>query len=201
MMRTAGIRKRLQKQGIILGTVIISMWLIEIIDSLFFKGALDGYGIQPRTFGGLQAVLIAPWLHASFGHLIANTLPFLVLGWFVILRRTSDFYVVAVIAALVSGLGIWLFGGDHTVHIGASGVIFGFLGYLLARGFFERSRSAIGLAVVALFLYGGMLWGILPSQDGISWQGHLFGFLGGWLVAYFIVRRPQQRLNSLAKRQ
>jgi membrane associated rhomboid family serine protease len=87
---------------------------------------------------------------------------------------------------LVSGLGIWLFGGANTVHLGASGVIFGLLGALLARAYFERSWVALGLAVVAAFLYGGMLWGLLPGMPGVSWLGHFFGFFGGVLAAWMM---------------
>ena len=101
------------------------------------------------------------------------------------LRSTSDFFVVAAVSAVTSGLGAWLLGGPRTVHVGISGVIFGFLGYLLTRGIYERRLGSILLALIALLLYGGALWGVLPLRAGVSWQGHLFGFLGGWLVAYF----------------
>jgi membrane associated rhomboid family serine protease len=99
------------------------------------------------------------------------------------LRRTRDFVVVALVSALVSGLGIWLFGGGRTIHLGASGVIFGLLGALLARAYFERSWVALGLAIVAALLYGGMLWGVLPGAPGVSWLGHFFGFVGGIMAA------------------
>jgi membrane associated rhomboid family serine protease len=135
----------------------------------------------------LGQIFIAPWLHVGFGHLTANTVPLIVLGWLVMLRRTRDFVVVALISALVSGLGIWLFGGSRTIHLGASGVIFGLLGALLARAYFERSWAALALALVAGFLYGGMLWGVLPGTPGVSWLGHFFGFAGGVLAARLLV--------------
>jgi membrane associated rhomboid family serine protease len=119
----------------------------------------------------------------GFGHLAANTVPLIVLGWLVMLRRTRDFIVVTLVSVLVSGLGIWLFGGANTIHLGASGVIFGLLGALLARAYFERSWVALGLAIVAGLLYGGMLWGVLPGAPGVSWLGHFFGFVGGVLAA------------------
>lgn len=191
MARTVSLRRRLLQQGIVLGAIVGFLWLAEIVDALLLRGALDGFGIQPRTLTGLPAVFIAPLLHAGFGHLLANTIPLVVLGWLVMWRRTSDLFVVGLAAAIGSGLGVWLFGGSNTIHLGISGVIFGLLGYLLARGYYERSAIAIGLALIALFLYGGMLWGVLPLQQGVSWQGHLFGFVGGAVAAYVMVgRRP-----------
>jgi membrane associated rhomboid family serine protease len=184
LARTVNLRRKLLRQGIILGTIVGFLWLLEIVDALLLQGALDGFGIAPRSLLGLPAVLLAPLLHAGFGHLLANTIPFIVLGWLVMWRRTRDLFVVALAAGIAGGLGVWLFGGANTIHLGISGVIFGFLGYLLARGYYERSMGAIGLAVVAFFLYGGILWGVLPLQQGVSWQGHLFGFVGGVVAAY-----------------
>jgi len=188
MMRTQGVRRHLLRHALILGALVAVLWGVELFDWLALRGALDGMGIQPRTLSGLQAIVVAPWLHAGFGHLLANTIPLVVLGWFVMLRRTSDFFIVLLATLLVSGMGIWLFGGAATIHLGISGVVFGLFGYLLARGYYERSLVAITLAVVAFLIYGGMVWGMLPLQHGVSWQGHLFGFVGGVLVAYLQVR-------------
>ncbi|MFO7633030.1 MAG: rhomboid family intramembrane serine protease [Caldilinea sp.] len=189
LVRTQGVRRHLLRHALILGVTVAVLWIIELFDWLVLRGALDGLGIQPRTLGGLQAIVVAPWLHAGFGHLFANTIPLVVLGWFVMLRRTTDFFIVAIASLLVSGLGIWLFGGASSIHLGISGVIFGFFGYLLARGYYERSVVAIVMAFAAFLIYGGMIWGMLPLQQGISWQGHLFGFVGGVLAAYWQVRR------------
>lgn len=189
--RTHGVRRHLARHALILGALIATLWIIELFDWLVLRGALDGWGIQPRTLGGLQAIVVAPWLHAGFGHLLANTIPLMVLGWFVMLRSTQDFLIVMLASLLASGLGIWIFGGDSTIHLGVSGVVFGLFGYLLARGYYERSMVAIGMAVAAFFIYGGMVWGMLPLQNGVSWQGHLFGFVGGAVVAYLQVRTNQ----------
>lgn len=193
LLRTEKVRRRLLRHAAILGGVVATLWIVELLDWLWLRGALDGFGIQPRTWSGLQAIVIAPWLHAGFGHLLANTIPFVVLGWFVMVRRTTDFFIVTLASLLASGAGIWLFGGASSIHLGASGVVFGFLGYLLARGYYERSVVAVAMAALAFFLYGGMLWGMLPLQQGISWQGHLFGFVGGVLVAYGQAR-PKREL-------
>ncbi|NEO02697.1 MAG: rhomboid family intramembrane serine protease, partial [Moorea sp. SIO3I7] len=138
---------------------------------------------------GLRGILFAPFLHGGFSHLISNTIPFLVLGWFVMLQETSDFFVVTSITMVVGGLGVWLLGAPNSVHIGASVLIFGYLGFLLFRGFFERNLPSIFLSILVGFLYGGLVWGVLPSQPHVSWQGHLFGFIGGILAARLLARR------------
>jgi membrane associated rhomboid family serine protease len=180
--------RRLRRQAAILGTFVALMWALEIVDTLLLGGALDGLGIQPRTVTGLRGIPLMPLLHNGLGHLLANTVPFLVLGWLVMLRHRGEFFVVSAVVILVSGLGVWLFGGGRTVHIGASGLVFGYFGYLLLRAYFERSLLAILLAAVVILFYGGFVWGIVPLRMGISWQAHFFGFLGGVLAAYVITR-------------
>jgi membrane associated rhomboid family serine protease len=173
----------------VLAGLVGLMWLEEVADLLIFQGALDAEGIRPRTEMGLWGILLAPFLHAGFAHLLANTVPLLVLGWLVLLRGLRDFLWVTAVAALVGGLGVWLVGGPNTVHIGASGLVFGYLGYLLLRGYRERSLSAILVAVVAGVLYGSALWGLLPVRRGVSWESHLFGFAGGAAAASVHRRR------------
>jgi membrane associated rhomboid family serine protease len=124
--------------------------------------------------------------------LIANTIPFFILGWFVMLQETSDFFVVTAITMLVSGLGVWLF-GSAGLHVGASGLIFGYLGFLLLRGYFERNFPSILLSIIVGVLYGGAIWGVLPTQPGVSWEGHLFGFIGGILAARLLARRKKMK--------
>jgi membrane associated rhomboid family serine protease len=150
------------------------MWGVECLNYVV-NGSLDQYGIVPRTVPGLRGLLFAPFLHANFPHLIANTVPFVTLGWFVMLRRTSDFLWVSAMAMLVGGLGTWLIAPGNTVHVGASGVIFGYLGFLVARGYFERSLVSVLLSIAVGVVYGGLIWGVLPGQISISWQGHLSG--------------------------
>lgn len=167
----------------ILGGLVVLLWAIELVNWVIFRGQLVEFGIFPRTLVGLRGIVFAPFLHAGFGHLLSNTLPLLGLGWLVMLRRTADFWAVSIITMLVSGLGVWLLGGANTLHVGASGVIFGYLGYLLMRGYFERSVLSIGFSLVVVMLYGGLLWGVFPTAIGISWQGHLFGLIGGGVAA------------------
>ncbi|MGJ3247862.1 MAG: rhomboid family intramembrane serine protease [Elainellaceae cyanobacterium] len=175
---------------ILIGFISI-LWILELTDTLLLKGALNRYGIRPRKIKGLWGILWAPLLHGNLRHLSTNTVPLLVLGWFVMVRSVLDFIVVTVIVWLVSGIGAWMFGGPRSNHIGASGLVFGYLGFLLFRGYFERSFLAIALAVIAGVLYGGAIWGVLPIRRGRSWQGHLFGLIGGAFAARFLPQISQ----------
>ncbi len=173
---------------IILGFVAI-LWVAELADQLLFFNRLNQYGIIPRTQDGLRGILFAPFLHGDLAHLMANTIPLITLGWFVMLQETSDFFLVSGVTMLVGGLGVWLFGAPNSVHIGASILIFGYLGFLLLRGVFQVNLPSILLSLVVGALYGGLVWGVLPSQPGISWEGHLFGFIGGVVAAYLVGKR------------
>jgi len=180
----------------ILAVCVVLMWGVEIVDLVVFRGRLDLLGVRPRNLQGLWGIPLMPLLHSGWGHLMANTLPFATLGWLVMVRRIRDFFVVTAIATLVGGLGVWLLGGHNTVHIGASGVVFGYLGYLLLRGYFERSLMASAIAIAVALAYGGLLWGVLPGQRGVSWEGHLFGFIGGGIAAYLLADRPSKPQHS-----
>jgi membrane associated rhomboid family serine protease len=179
--RAAGFR------AAILFACVVLAWSVELVDRVAYGGSLERYGIHPRDVASLWGILATPLLHAGWVHLAANTVPFVVLGWLVMLRKISDFPVVTALAILVGGLGVWVFGAANSIHVGASGLIFGYLGYLLARGYFERSVWAVLLGVIALVMYGGVLLGVLPGQPGISWEGHLFGFVGGVAAARLLV--------------
>jgi membrane associated rhomboid family serine protease len=162
--------------------MLAAMWAVEIID-LIPGVDLDRWGIQPRTWRGLVGIPLAPFLHANLPHLIANMIPFLVLGAIIAIGDAARFVEVTLTVALVSGLGTWLFGVSGTIHIGASGLVFGYLAYLVARGFFAgKPLWILGGVVVAIF-YSGILWGLLP-RPGVSFTGHLFGAIGGLLAAY-----------------
>jgi membrane associated rhomboid family serine protease len=189
MSQEKGFAREIKTQLLTLGGLVALMWAIEIVDHIPSLN-LDIYGIIPRNPIGLRGILFAPFLHGNFPHLVANTVPFLTLGWLVMWRRTLDFWIVSAIAAVIGGLGTWLIGPSNSVHVGASGVIFGYLGFLLSRGYFERNFSSMALSVAVGVLYGGLLWGVLPQQQGISWQGHLFGFIGG-VVAARLLAEPR----------
>ncbi|MGC9503185.1 rhomboid family intramembrane serine protease [Baaleninema sp.] len=186
---TKAIARELKLHAVILGGFVAVMWVEEILDQFVFGGQLNAFGIYPREPDTLRGILFMPFLHGNFTHLISNTVPFLILGWLVMVRGIRDFFIVTAAAMLLGGVGVWLFGAPG-IHIGASGVVFGYLGFLLLRGLFERSFQSIALSLMVGFFYGGLVGGILPGQPGISWEGHLFGFLGGILAAKYISRRP-----------
>ena len=193
-LMSQGSRQEIKTQAIILATFVAIFWLLEILDQFVFRGSLDIFGIIPHQVIGLRGILFAPFLHGDFSHLIANTVPFLILGWLVMLQETSDFFVVTGLTMLVGGLGVWLFAAPGSIHIGASILIFGYLGFLLLRGYFQRNIPSILLSILVFLLYGGTIWGVLPSRPGISWQGHLFGFLGGVLAAKLIATEKKHYL-------
>ncbi len=173
----------LKAQVKILATVVSIFWIVFILNEVVFGRRLNAFGIAPHHLVGLRGILFAPFLHGGFYHIVANTVPFVILGWMVMLRNTKDFYFVSFMSALVGGLGTWLIGRPDSVHIGASGVIFGYFGYLLFRGYFEKSFVAIAISIAIAIGYGGMIWGVLPTRSYISWEGHLFGFIGGIMAA------------------
>lgn len=187
-----GIKRELRTHALVLGGLAATMWGVEIVDAFVFGGGLDGFGIHPRQVDGLAGIPLAPFLHGGFQHLAGNTLPFLLFGWLILLHGVRDFVVVTLLGILVAGLGTWLIGAPG-VHIGASGVVFGYFGFLLLRGWFRRSVGSILLSLLLGIAYGGLLFGVLPGQAGISWEGHLFGFLGGALAAKLLAGRDRRR--------
>jgi membrane associated rhomboid family serine protease len=166
-----------------------ALWAIELVD-LVLGGALDGLGIAPHTLNGLLRIPLAPFLHAGITHLAMNTVPFIVLGLLTMTRSRKDFWVVTAATALTSGLGAWVFGASGSIHLGASGVIFGYLGFLMFRGLFERRLAPALLSLGVTWLFGSMLYLAIPFVTvGVSWQAHLFGFLGGVLVSRILGRQ------------
>jgi membrane associated rhomboid family serine protease len=169
------------------------LYVVEAFDVVSGHVLDREYGILPLEADGLDGVLFAPLLHANWAHLIANTVPFLVLGFLAMAGGLRQFLVVTATIWLLGGLGVWLTGGyEAGYHIGASGVIFGWLVFLLTRGFFARSGLQILLAVGLFFVWGGILFGVLPGQPGISWQSHLFGALAGLLAARLAARADRR---------
>jgi membrane associated rhomboid family serine protease len=168
------------------------LWVLELVDATM-HGRLDAYGIRPRTVSGLEGIPMAPLLHAGFQHLISNSFVFAVLGVIAYVSVTLGRFVALIAITVVSsGLGAWAFGASNTVVIGASGVIFGLLGFLLFRGVAERSAGAITVSIMMLVIYGSTISGVLPGVPSVSWQAHLFGFIGGALAAFWL-RSPRPR--------
>ncbi|QIK71050.1 rhomboid family intramembrane serine protease [Propioniciclava coleopterorum] len=171
-----------------IGSWLALLWLLEGVDAVT-GGALDTFGVSPRDVTELPQILSAPFLHFGFNHLIANSVPFLVLGVLVRMTGRRDFWVATLCSIVVSGLVAWLVSAPYTVTAGASGLIFGWLGFLLVRGLFARNWVQILVSAAVFGFFGGMLWGVFPTMPGVSWQAHLGGVLGGVLAAWWLTRR------------
>jgi membrane associated rhomboid family serine protease len=168
------------------------MWLVWLLDAVTpGPGSAAGIGIVPRTTMGLRGIPAAPFIHAGFDHLLANSIPLVILGSLIVIGGTTDLLFVVLVSGLVGGLGTWLFGSGGGQHVGASGLVFGFIGYLLFRVAFDRRIVPALITLVVTVLYGGMLMSSLLPQPAISWSGHFFGFLGGVAAARMRRRRAE----------
>jgi membrane associated rhomboid family serine protease len=196
--------------GVTIVTFVALMWVIELFDSLS-NHRLDDNGIRPLESDGLLGILVAPLLHSNWDHLIANTIPALILGFLMTLAGLSRFIFATVIIWILGGFGTWLIGnvGTHcpyvgvqceTNHIGASGLIFGWLAFLIVFGFFTRKVWEIVVGVIVLFVYGSVLLGVLPGTPGVSWQGHLSGAIAGVIAAY-LLSGPERKAREQRKRK
>ncbi|HAT1132149.1 TPA: rhomboid family intramembrane serine protease [Corynebacterium striatum] len=165
---------------------LVVEWLVQITNFLIFGGALSNYGIRPLDFNGIWGIFTAPLLHANFEHLIGNSVPGAIFCFLIGLSGRKAWWEVTIITVLVAGIGTWLLGGPGTSHIGASSLVYGWLAYLIVRGLFNRSFSQTALGVVLGFAYSGLVWGVLPVYEGVSWQGHLFGAIGGVIAGMII---------------
>ncbi|MVZ99140.1 rhomboid family intramembrane serine protease [Actinomadura sp. LD22] len=171
--------------AVLIGSVTVLMWVLEGVDALD-NGALDQFGIQPHDVDDLPDIFTAPFMHAGFPHLMANTIPFVILGFIAAARGIAKFLAASLIIIVVGGLGVWFLSSANT--LGSSILIFGFFGYLVGRGIFERRVLDVVIAVLVVAVYGTMLVGVVPNDPTISWQGHLFGLIGGVLGAWFLRR-------------
>ncbi|MFH9608248.1 rhomboid family intramembrane serine protease [Streptomyces sp. NPDC017448] len=176
--------------GLLMAGWVALLWVLEGIDTATGH-ALDTYGITPRETAELRDVVPAAFLHSGWEHVASNSVPLLVLGFLAALAGLRRFAAVVLTVILVSGLGVWLTAPRNTVTLGASGVVFGLLGYLLVRGFVDRRPRDVLVGVGVAVVYGSLLWGVLPTESGVSWQGHLFGLVGG-VAAAFLFRRPRR---------
>ncbi|MET8653627.1 MULTISPECIES: rhomboid family intramembrane serine protease [Nocardia] len=170
--------------ALICGFVVL-LYAIEGVDQIG-GGDLDAAGIEPREVDGLSGIVWAPVLHGGWDHLMSNTLPLLIMGFLVLLSGVLRGLAATGIIWLVAGVGTWLTGADNSVHIGASSLVFGWLTYLICRGWFAGNVRHILIGIGVLFVYGSLLWGVLPGPPGISWQGHLFGAMGGVFAGWVL---------------
>ena len=169
------------RAGVLLG-FLAAIWAVSLYGLYADDRLVRALALLPRRADGLPGILTAPLVHASLAHLLANTAPLVILGGMVAIRGAAYYLATTLAIAVCGGLGLWLIGRD-AAHIGASGVIFGYFGFLVARGWYERRVGSIAAAVLVAAVYGGMLGGVLPRADGVSWEGHLCGLLAGALWA------------------
>lgn len=180
------------------GALIALMWLLIIAD-IVLPARLIGLGITPRSLEGLfPGMIAAPFLHAGSLHLLSNMVPLAIMGTVAALRDWRGMWTALAFSLVVSGLGVWLLSPTGSVTVGASGIVFGLFGYLLARGIFIRRIGDILIAVLLVLVYGSILWGVLPMQPHISWQAHLFGFIGGILAAFVTAKAARRAASPVA---
>jgi membrane associated rhomboid family serine protease len=186
-------RGQTQLEGLILlGGIVTLMWALEAINSLDSNHLADSDGIFARNIGHIWAIFTAPFLHFSWQHLIANTIPFVFMGLIIALQGAKRLLVVTAIVIVVGGLGTWLIAPSGTDTAGASGVVFGYATYLLARGFFNRSTLELLTGLIVGVVWGGALLSSIVPHTGVSWQGHVCGAIGG-VVAAYVLRRDRSR--------
>ena len=180
--------------GLVAGALAI-MWVVEILSVGF--DSIDNNGILPRMLDGLDGILWSPFLHSGFPLLISNTIPFAILSGLVLIRGAKRWLPASAIIIGLGGLLVWAFAiGSNENHIGASGWVFGLFGFLVLSAFFERKPLSIGIGLITLFLYGGtILFGVIP-RDGISWEGHLFGFIAGVVAARVLSKRGVKSIET-----
>ena len=172
----------------VVGLVAI-MWIVGAVN-IVLDYRLSEFGIVPRNIDGLRGIPLMPFLHVDFNHLVVNTLPVALLGTMVAIKGRGIFLMVTAFIVFVGGFALWV-AGREAIHVGASGLIFGYVGYLIARAWYVRSIGAVLAAIVVIVLYGGALLGALPTTSGVSWEGHLTGLLAGGLAAR--VSKPGRR--------
>jgi membrane associated rhomboid family serine protease len=177
--------------GAFVMTVLLlgACWAVEIVNYADDGSLSNRYGIQAHDGDAIWHIFTAPFLHANIDHIMANSVPLAIFGFLAALRGVARFIAVSLIILVASGLGVWFLSAPGTVTVGASGLIFGYFGYLIARGFVEHRVFDIVVALVIAVLYGTMIFGALPGQPGISWQAHLFGLIGGILAAWIARQR------------
>lgn len=180
--------------------LVVAMWIVQFADAVL-PGSFTGFGLRSWDVAGLGGIVLGPLLHASWAHLLANSVPLLVLGCLVAVEGTRRFWAVTAVVAVVGGIGTWVVNAPGTLTVGASGLVFGYFGYVVMRVFAPGRvahrilYAAIGLIVIAV--YGGsMLAGVVGVADGVSWQAHLFGAIGG-AIAALAGRRPRADRGAL----
>ena len=194
------LRDSLVSRVSVLAIILAIMWFVRLLDSFTPAGfSAAGYGIVPRSFDGLSGIAAAPFIHSSWPHLIANTIPFAILGSFILLSGVREFLFVFFVSGLIAGAGTWLFGAPHTMHVGASGIVLGFMGFLLFRSAFDRKVTSAVITIAVAVLYASALAASLVPSEDVSWTNHFFGLIGGIIAAR--LRYPARAPNVVQFRR
>jgi membrane associated rhomboid family serine protease len=176
--------EKMARTAVTMGLFVLALWIIYFIDTVLLHSRLKTrFGIRPRSGFSLGSILFSPFLHVNRQHLAANSVPFFVLGSLVMVQGQTTFWLATAVIIPIAGLGIWFFGRPNTVHMGASGLILGYFGFILASVLFSPDLVAIVLAIIVAALYIGLITQIVPLKKGVSTTGHLFGFIGGVVAA------------------
>ncbi len=177
-------KQKILNAFILPGTFVLLMWIVKLLEVIFNLN-FTTFGIYPRSFANLPGILFSPLIHAGFSHLFSNTIPMIFLGWGVVFFYKNASIKVFISIYFFTGILVWLFARE-AYHIGASGIIYGLVTFLFFSGIIRRDNRSIALALVVTFLYGSLIWGVLPVNNGISWESHLFGALVGIVLAFLL---------------
>ncbi|RYD71904.1 MAG: rhomboid family intramembrane serine protease [Verrucomicrobiaceae bacterium] len=177
-----------RKQLVQIGILLLAMYVIHLLSVATGGWALQ-FGIVPRTLEGVRGIVFSPFLHGSWSHLIANTAPLAVMLTLLAISRRQSLWTITVTIWLLTGVAVWLVGRPGSVQVGASGIIFGLAAFLVATAWLTRHLGSALIALVVIFLYGSIIWGVLPGKRGVSWEGHLCGMISGIVVANLAVKR------------
>lgn len=194
-------RSRVRSAALTAAGFVAVIWLIQFVHAAIGAVVVNTFGLRPNDVGSLPDIVTSPFVHADFAHLMANTVPGALFAFLVSLAGQRVFWVASLIVVALGGFGTWLFGGSGTIHVGASGLVYGWLAFLIVRGFLNRRLGQAALGIVLAVIYGSLIFGVLPGQAGVSWQGHLFGAVGGVVAGAALKdRTPRQPKLSKAAR-
>ena len=163
--------------------LVLIMWLVKAVE-YYFELDLKSLGIYPRNAKSLSGIFFSPFIHGDFKHLAGNTMPIFLLSMAILYFYQKMAYRIIFLSWIFTGIGVWL-GGRYSWHIGASGLVYAFFSFLFFSGVLSKDRKLISISLLIIFLYGGLIWGVLPTNKNISWESHLFGFIIGFILAYF----------------
>ncbi len=163
--------------------MVLVMWVFKLTE-FYLEFDFRTLGVFPKKTEGLKGIFFSPFIHGSFDHLLSNTFPFFLLSTAIFYFYRKMAWRIILFSWFLTNMAVWI-GGRYSWHIGASGLVYAFASFLFFAGILNKKRQLISISLLVIFLYGGLIWGIFPGQEGVSWESHLFGFLSGFVFAYF----------------